>query len=345
MPLSIAIVGFGRMAQNYYAPALKRLAPDARYTIVDPAVEAREKARRIFPEARRLGAVEDLAGSKLDAALIASPPAAHFHAWRVLASRNVPIFMEKPFPLAKEIALVAELARNASSPFVINFNRRFWAPYQHLLASAKSGAIGDIQAASLQLITDPSKWKRKTGDERLTSDDGPLQDLGGHLVDFAVALFGSQPATIVAVSNGANALSMTLQWTDGRAVDARVGYGKTLETICVMGSLGSLTMYNPHGRIWKDQSNHSVAPFGAALADLISMSGYALRPGRTITRATTRAALGSFLGCLKTGADPAPGLAEALSIARVLAAAEQSLMSATPVELAQFGQTSGPGIS
>jgi hypothetical protein len=69
------------------------------------------------------------------------------------------------------------------------------------------------------------------------------------------------------------------------------------------------------------------------------MSGYALRPGRTITRATTHAALGSFLGCLRTGAEPEPGLAEALSIARVLAAAEQSLTLARPVELAQFGKT------
>ena len=109
MPLEIAIVGFGRMAQNYYAPALKRLLPDARYAIVDPAEEAREKAQRIFRKSRCLDAVEDLAGSALDAALIASPPASHFHAWRSLASRNVPIFMEKPFPLPDEIALVAEL--------------------------------------------------------------------------------------------------------------------------------------------------------------------------------------------------------------------------------------------
>lgn len=346
MTLSIAIVGFGRMAQNYYAQALKRLLPDARYAIVDPSVEAREQARRIFPEARCFAAVEELAGSGLDAALIASPPAAHFHAWRVLASRGVPIFMEKPFPLPSEIALVAELARSVSSPFMINFNRRFWAPYRQLLASAKSGAIGNVQAATLELITDPAKWKRPTDGERLIGDDGALQDLGGHLIDFTIALFGSLPATITAVSsNGADTLSMTLQWSDGRTVDARVGYGKTLEAIVVMGSLGSLSMYNPHGHIWKDQPNHSVAPLGAAIADLIRMSGYALRPGRTITRATTHAALGSFLGCLRTGAEPEPGLAEALSIARVLAAAEQSLTLARPVELAQFGKTSGPGES
>ena len=50
-PLSIAIVGFGRMAQTFYTPGLKRLAPEARYIIVDPVDEARGKAKEILPTA------------------------------------------------------------------------------------------------------------------------------------------------------------------------------------------------------------------------------------------------------------------------------------------------------
>ena len=83
MVLSIAIVGFGRMAQRFYAPALQRLAPDARYSIADPSENARGKALSIFPEAACFTAVEKLADLPLDAALIASSPATHFHAWRI----------------------------------------------------------------------------------------------------------------------------------------------------------------------------------------------------------------------------------------------------------------------
>jgi hypothetical protein len=81
------------------------------------------------------------------------------------------------------------------------------------------------------------------------------------------------------------------------------------------------------------------------VADLMNMSSYALRPGRTITRATTLAALGSFLDGLRTGDAPKPGLPEALRVARVLAAAEQSLISATPVKLAASVQSFRPGVS
>jgi predicted dehydrogenase len=100
VPLSIAIVGFGRMARSYYAPALKRLVPSARYLIVDPAAKSRDWAQRIFPEARCFGEIDRLSEFALDAALIASPPTTHFRAWRILAARGIPSFMEKAIPPA-----------------------------------------------------------------------------------------------------------------------------------------------------------------------------------------------------------------------------------------------------
>ena len=84
MVLSIAIVGFDRMAQRFYA-VLQRLAPDARYSIADPSENAR-KALSIFPEAACFTAVEKLADLPLDAALITSSPATPFHAWRIFGS-------------------------------------------------------------------------------------------------------------------------------------------------------------------------------------------------------------------------------------------------------------------
>ncbi len=231
MPLNVAIVGFGRMAQKFYVPALKLLAPDARYAIADPADDARIKAQKTFPGTSCFAAVEELANLALDAALIASPPASHFHAWHMLVLRNVPIFMEKPFPLPDQIGAVEEAAQRGSPPFMLNFNRRFWLPYQRLLGVAKSGAIGEIQTASLQLVTDPAIWSRSS-EAALTSSDGALHDLGCHVVDFAVALFGSLPSAVISVRSDAayfTGLSLTLLWPDGRAVNADVGYGKTVD--------------------------------------------------------------------------------------------------------------------
>src|SRR5262245_15976355 len=103
MPLRVAIVGFGRMAQRFYVPALKRLAPDAFYAIADPAEGARSRAQKIFAGVSCFATVEELANTALDAAFVVSPPTAHFAAFQTLVARNVPIFMEKPFPLPDEI--------------------------------------------------------------------------------------------------------------------------------------------------------------------------------------------------------------------------------------------------
>ena len=106
-----------------------------------------------------------------------------------------------------------------------------------------------------------------------------------------------------------------------------MGYGKTLETISVVGSEGNLTMHDPHGRIWRDPRELIVASLGRRVADLMTISGYLARPGRTILRATTLAALGVFLNCIRTRTAPTPGLTEALQVASLLALADDNLAS------------------
>ena len=331
MALNIAIVGFGRMAQRFYAPALQRLAPDARYAIADPSEDARGKALGIFPGASCFTAVEKLAELALDAALIASSPATHFHAWHILAARGVPVFIEKPFPLAHEINPVVDLARKRPLRLMINFNRRFWQPYQRLLERTGSGVLGTLRTASIQLIVDGRQWNRPPA--------VALQDLGGHAVDFAIRLFGPSPVVVAATDvSGSNSqgVSLTLQWPDGRSVNCRVGYGKAREAIRVQGSLGTLAMNNPMAESGSLTSQTSFARFGAGVIDLLSMLGYALRPARRLTRSSTYAALGAFLSSIRTGDAPKPNLDDAIQIAIILAAAEESLFSKSSVRLANF---------
>ena len=234
MPLTLAIVGFGRLAQDYYAPALKLLEPDARYVIVDPALQSRDRAQEIFLEAKCFCGVDELSGISLDAVLIASPPTTHFPIWSRLASANVPIFMEKPFPLPPELPLLESLNHN-SAPMVINFNRRFWPPYQRLLGSVSAGAIGVPRNAYLQLVIDVLSWNSVTNHRTMASEGGALQDLGGHVVDLACSFFDSFPAEVSAAQTqgpDGDRVSLTFRWPDGRSASCIVGYGMSaLETI------------------------------------------------------------------------------------------------------------------
>jgi predicted dehydrogenase len=265
--------------------------------------------------------------------LVASPPAAHFHAWRFFAARGIPVFMEKPFPLPQDIGHVADLARGAPSPLMINFNRRFWPPYRRLLGAAKSGAIGAARSASLELVTDRKGWNAVTEHRAAESEGGVLQDLGGHVADFAIMLFGTLPSELSANESSTpdgRRLSLRLYWPDGRSAECLLGYGRPRETVLVTGSAGRLAMNNPHGRIWSGERTQ--AGLAARLADFISMGTYAMYPERTFMRWTTRAALQAFHG-VRTGEPLSPGLDEAIGVATVLAAAEQSLSTGRRIAL------------
>jgi predicted dehydrogenase len=328
MPLKLAIVGFGRLAQGYYAPALKILEPDARYLIVDPALESRDRAQKIFPEAKCFREVDEISETLIDAALIASPPSTHFLAWRTLATRNIPIFMEKPFPLPHELPLLDSLRGNGAS-LIINFNRRFWPPYRRLLDFVTAGAIGVARAASLQLIVDCMRWNSVTNHRVMEPEGGVLHDLGGHVVEFASRLFGSLPAEVSATRNvglDGDRVSLTLLWPDGRLADCTVGYGRpACETILVVGSTGRLSMTNPHGRIWPGE--RSSASWAARMVDLMSVLTYALCPSRSLIRFTIRAALRAFLNGVRTGTLSGPSLDDAIRVAKVLAAGQESIVS------------------
>jgi predicted dehydrogenase len=229
---------------------------------------------------------------------------------------------------------------------MINFNRRFWPPYQRLLDSAQSGRIGTLQTASLQLITDGLQWNRIT--ESSANEGGALQDLGGHVVDFAVRLFRSFPTAITAVEVRGRKFqgkSLTLHWPDGRSVDCRVGYGNPREAISVTGSLGRLTLYNPHGRVWLVGSGSPAAHLGARMIDLLSMLSFALRPARRLIRSSTLTALDAFLRCVRTGDPLKPNLEDAIRIATVLAVAEESLISKKSILLAPFARPCEPRVS
>jgi len=220
---------------------------------------------------------------------------------------------------------------------VINFNRRFWPPYQRLLDFVSAGVIGAPRTASLQLVIDDQRWNSVTNYQTMASEGGPLQDLGCHVVDLACRLFDSFPAEVSAAQSqgqDADRVSMTLRWQDGRSACCVVGYGRSArETILVVGSAGRLSMNNPHGRVWRGERTGSTLRCGARIVDLISWLTYAIRPARSLTRWSTRAALGAFLGGIRTGEFIGPGLDEAIRVAKLLAAAEKSLITGRTIDL------------
>src|SRR3954468_2113775 len=144
-PFRLGLAGFGRLARQYYCPALRGLEGVGQVLVADPLEASRDAARREVPAARVFSDAAPLVGpgarvfsdaadrlaQKPDALIVATPPSTHLALWSAAVRAGVPVLMEKPFVLLGELAKATGTAREQSL-LMIDFNRRFWRPYQRV---------------------------------------------------------------------------------------------------------------------------------------------------------------------------------------------------------------------
>jgi predicted dehydrogenase len=176
-PLALGLVGCGRLASDGYVPALAPTAGPAfrLVAVADPDPGRRERVSRLaggdvagFPDAAAL-----LAGSRLDALVLATPAALHLGDAERASASGVPVLVEKP--PAPDVAGAAALAALSPAPWV-GFNRRFDPG-----AAAVRRAVPAVGPVDLRIEI---SYRRRSWGAHAVRDDA-LLDLGPHLVDWA----------------------------------------------------------------------------------------------------------------------------------------------------------------
>jgi predicted dehydrogenase len=287
----LGLIGFGKLARDYYVPILRR-HPEVRVVAVaDPLRGSREAAARAFPDARIVSDAEAVVESSLDGLLVASPPSSHLALWNRAAERALPTFVEKPFVLA------GELARARPDPgglLTVNLNRRFWPPYQRLAASLGAGRIGALRRARFQLHVPLVPWCAVTSHRRDPREGGVLADLGSQMADLASFVLEDLSGALEG-SCGQDEAVLEVLRPDGASIIIDVAYGaRASESIVLEGSEGVLQIRNPNLAIHQRKTGFSTGPLGL-LRDAVALAPRALRRSRAMTRFTIAASLGAFL--------------------------------------------------
>lgn len=323
-PARLGISGFGRLAQNYYVPALRRLADAAAVVAVaDPFAISRDTARKLLPQAQRFESQSQMLDAiPIDGLLIASPPAAHLDAWHQAAARDaLAVFMEKPFVLPGELHRL-QSSSDATRRLMVNFNRRFWPRYQQLGEIARSGRIGEIQKVDLELQVDVSKWLSVTQHRAEKGQGGTLYDLGSQMIDLAGVLLGQRPSAVgvsaTSVRWEADHLDVRLTFPLAAEVSCKLAYdAPTRERIHVRGTRGIAGIENP---------NMALHVGGSALGkvgDFFTLARHAALRHTSMSRLTIERALRAFLD----GPPFLPGYEDARFNSLALEAAQRSLES------------------
>ena len=190
--ISTALVGFGLAGRVFHGPFL---ADDARYrvdTIVTSAPERAAEAARLHPDARVVARLEDALATGPDLVVVATPPATHVPTARAALEAGCAVVVDKPLCADPDEghALITR-AEELGRPLTVFHNRRWDSEFLTLRRLLADGALGEVRRFESRIerwkTVETKPWKAAA---TWREGGGVLFDLGSHLIDQALVLFG-----------------------------------------------------------------------------------------------------------------------------------------------------------
>jgi len=194
-PLKIGLMGYGFAGQTFHAPVI---AHCGRATVAAIATSQSDRARADYPDATIVADLDALlALDDLDCVVIATPNDTHFDLARRALAGGKHVVVDKPVTLTStEARLLAALAQERALVFAPFHNRRWDGDFVTVRDLLSAGLLGRVTHFESHfdrfrpLVR--QRWR-----EDATRGGGLLYDLGPHLIDQTLALFGA-PDTVTA---------------------------------------------------------------------------------------------------------------------------------------------------
>lgn len=190
----VALIGYGLAGAYFHAPYITAVDGLELAAIVTRDPERRERAGRDHPDAELLdepGAVWERA-AELDLVVIAAPNRAHVPLATAAIDAEIGVVVDKPFANTAEDAQAVVRAARARGVFLtVSQNRRWDGDFLTVRRLLAEGRLGDVHRFESRF----ERWRPELRDGWRESDapdegGGVLLDLGSHLVDQALQLFG-----------------------------------------------------------------------------------------------------------------------------------------------------------
>ncbi len=188
-PIRVAVIGYGLAGRVFHCPFVSAIPGLSLEAVVQ---RHGNEAAETFPTARILRTPEAAFNDPaIDLVIIATPNETHEPLARAALAAGKHVVVDKPLaPSSAAILSLAELAKTAGKLLIPFHNRRWDGDFltlQQLLHQEKLGRVVKVISHWDRFRPTPREgtWKEHAGDAH-----GLLQDLGPHLLDQALTLFG-----------------------------------------------------------------------------------------------------------------------------------------------------------
>lgn len=194
-PLRVAIVGYGLAGRVFHAPLVAARPDMAVAAIVTSDPGRRAEAQADHPGARIVDDAASLweAPADLDLVVVAAPNRAHVPLAMAAIAARIPVVVDKPLaPDAASAQGLVRAAREAGVMLTVFQNRRWDGDFLTVRRLVSEGVVGapvrfESRFDRWRPVVAADRWRERAGADEA---GGLLADLGSHLIDQAIVLFG-----------------------------------------------------------------------------------------------------------------------------------------------------------
>lgn len=193
-PFRVGLIGYGLAGSVFHAPLIDSTPGLVLDTVVTSDPERRHQARAAYPDTRVVTEADALwtRADPVDLVVVAAPNRTHVALAGAALRAGRSVVVDKPLaPTAAEGRELAALAAERGTLLSVFHNRRWDSDFRTLRTLLRDDALGEVWRFESRY----QRWRptlkggwRESGDP--ADVGGLLYDLGSHLVDQALTLFG-----------------------------------------------------------------------------------------------------------------------------------------------------------
>ncbi|WP_116106202.1 Gfo/Idh/MocA family oxidoreductase [Lewinella sp. IMCC34191] len=193
IPITVGLIGFGLSGRYLQAPFYRA---HAGFQVARVVTSRRDELQAEFPDLEPTTDLDTvLADDRIDLVSIATPNATHYEFAKAALEAGKHVLVDKPAcATAAQLRELRDLAGKQGLQLFVFQNRRWDSDFLTVRDVVKGGALGELvnyEARYDRWKPEPNAkpWKEKPG-----AAAGMLFDLGAHIIDQAIVLFGRPTA-------------------------------------------------------------------------------------------------------------------------------------------------------
>lgn len=188
-PIATALCSFGMSGKVFHAPFLHLHEGFSLHSVWE---RSRKDAVQIYPGVKSVSTLEELLeDDQVELVVVNTPNYTHFDYAQKALNAGKHVVVEKPFTTTvAEASGLQALAATNNRVLAVYHNRRWDSDFLTVQQVVQQGLLGDIVEAEIHFDRFKEALSPKLHKETPQPGTGVLYDLGAHLIDQALTLFG-----------------------------------------------------------------------------------------------------------------------------------------------------------